>query len=149
MPDITMTTPPEKTETQQLEMQGITESPKPEKSEIWFKKNKIWRWFADKDKLTDTKTIFDSLRNMGICVAMLIGTESLYKITEPLGVYLQSFIGLWVIGISGFLAIANIVWTVETLKEESSAVANVCLMIFGSLVIFAFALKAFCSMPIF
>ena len=107
----------------------------------------VYRWFCQKDKLADTKTIFDSLRNMGICVAMLLGLQSLYKATDYLSNIFQSGLGIIVIVASAFVAVANIVWTMESLKEESPSWANAIVIIIGVLVILAFAYKAAISLP--
>ena len=48
---------------------------------------------------------------------------------------------------SAFVAVANIVWTMESLKEESPSWANAIVIIIGVLVILAFAYKAAISLP--
>jgi len=105
------------------------------------------RKFFGEEKQADTKTIFDSLRNMGICIAMLLGLPSLYKAIDYLPDGAQGAIGCFVIGSAVALAIANLAWTLQNLKEKSSPVAKYTLVGVGSGVIIAFVVRAFLSLP--
>lgn len=111
------------------------------------KKNRICKWFFAPKKIADTKTLFDSLRNMGICVAMLLGLESFYSASETFPNWAQWSIGLFVIVASILLALANAIWTFVTLEERSSLAANIASLLIGACVIAAFAINAFTSLP--
>ncbi|MFQ6346717.1 hypothetical protein ACQRBV_19090 [Pseudomonas sp. R11F] len=106
----------------------------------------IYKWFSQENKLADTKTIFDSLRNMGICVAMLLGLPSLYSATGSL-CFFKLALGIIVIVASVFFATANVVWTMESLKEKSKPWVNLSVIIVGGIVIIAFAVNAARSLP--
>lgn len=99
--------------------------------------------FFGEEKQADTKTIFDSLRNMGICIAMLLGLPSLYNAIDYLPHAAQGTIGCFVIASAVALAIANLAWTLQTVKKKSSPVAKNSLVVVGSGVIIAFVAKAF------
>lgn len=111
------------------------------------KRNCVWDWFFAPQKLADTKTLFDSLRNMGICVAMLLGLESFYRASETFPNWILWFIGIFVIVASILLAIANAIWTFVTLEEKSSLVANIASVFIGACVIVAFVKNALYSLP--
>ena len=95
----------------------------------------------------DTKTIFDSLRNMGICIAMLLGLPTLYKSTYYLYPKAQAYIGCFVIGMAIPLTAANLAWTFRTLEQKSSKVVNIFIVILGCLIISFFAFQALESLP--
>lgn len=101
------------------------------------------RTFFSKEKQVDTKTLFDSLRNMGICIAMLLGLPSLYKATDYLPHYAHVAAGCFVIGSTIALALANLLWTLHNLEEKSALWAKGLLIIIGSFVIIAFVVNAF------
>lgn len=105
------------------------------------------RKFLSKEKQVDTKTIFDSLRNMGICIAMLLGLPSLYKATDYLPHYAHIAAGCFVIGSTIGLALANLLWTLHNLEEKSALWAKGLVIIIGSLVILAFVVNAFNTLP--
>lgn len=111
------------------------------------KESRILKWFFAPKKIADTKTLFDSLRNMGICVAMLLGLESFYGASATFPNWAQWSIGMFVIVASILLAIANAIWTFVTLEERSSLVANIMSLFIGACVIAAFALNAYSSLP--
>jgi len=103
--------------------------------------------FFDEDKQADTKTFFDSLRNMGICIAMLLGLPAFYKATEYLPHGLQTSAGCFVIGAVIVLASANILWTLQVLKEKSSMWAKGLFVILELGITVIFVVSAFRSLP--
>ncbi len=99
------------------------------------------------EKQADTKTLFDSLRNMGICIAMLLGLPSFYGAAHYLPNFAQTVVGCLVIGGAIALAWANITWTLQSLKERSSPWAKFPLVAIGSAVIIVFVVSAFYALP--
>lgn len=96
---------------------------------------------------TDTKTSFDSLRNMGICIAMLLGLPTLYKATWFLPEVGQGITGCFVVASTVTLAIANLAWTFQTLEDKSSWIAKAFLTLIGSGIIGTFAYDALRALP--
>lgn len=103
--------------------------------------------FFDNEKQDDTKTIFDCLRNMGICIAMLLGLPSLYSATSYLGNLGHTICGFIVIGSALALAIVNFAWVIKTLKGDTSLVATLLLLIIGAFVIGVFIIDAVRLLP--
>ena len=95
----------------------------------------------------DTKTSFDSLRNMGICIAMLLGIPTLYKATWFLPEVGQGIIGCFVVASTVTLAIANLAWTFQTLEDKSSWIAKAFLTLIGSRIIATFSYDVLRSLP--
>ncbi|EKT4472950.1 hypothetical protein QEM11_003853 [Pseudomonas putida] len=95
----------------------------------------------------DTKTSFDSLRNMGICIAMLLGLPTFYNATGFLSPVGQGISGCFVVASAITLAIANLAWTFQTLEDKSSWIAKAFLTLIGSGVIGAFAIDALKALP--
>lgn len=97
----------------------------------------------------DTKVIFDSLRNMGICIAMLLGIPRLYDAAYYLPPAAKTIAGCFVIGAAVALAAANLAWTFQTLKDKSSAIAKVFVLSVGSMIVLAFVWDALRQVPRF
>lgn len=95
----------------------------------------------------DTKTSFDSLRNMGICIAMLLGLPTLYKVTWFLPEVGQGIAGCFVVASTVTLAVANLAWTFQTLEDKSSWIAKAFLTLIGSGIIGIFAYDALRALP--
>lgn len=96
----------------------------------------------------DTKTIFDSLRNMGICVAILLGLPTLYAATAYyICPTIQFVIGFAVIVVSALLVFINIAWTFRSFKVKSHRYANRTLMFFAVCIFAAFAHTAWQQLP--
>lgn len=91
---------------------------------------------------SDTKTIFDSLRNMGICIAMLLGLPSLHKAVYYLPTSSRVAIGCFVIGMVVPLTVANLAWTFRTLEQKSSKIANLFIVVIGCAIVTAFGFQA-------
>ncbi|MCY7264284.1 hypothetical protein [Pseudomonas protegens] len=106
----------------------------------------IQRVFGTPD---DTKTIFDSLRNMGICIAMLLGIPRLYDATYYLPPAAKTIAGCFVIGATVALAAANLAWTFQTLKDKSSVIAKVFVLSVGSMIVSVFVWDALRQVPRF
>ncbi|WP_163023213.1 hypothetical protein [Pseudomonas viridiflava] len=124
---------------------GESDNPPTLRTRLRTRLRKLLRF--GEEKQADTKTIFDSLRNMGICIAMLLGLPSFYTATDYLANWAQTGIGLLVIGGASALAGANIMWTIQSLKERSAPCVIAFLIVLGSGVIFAFLVSAFFGLP--
>lgn len=124
----------------------IPSSTRPSTAPVVEKQSLIQKFFGEQ-KQADTKTFFDSLRNMGICIAMLLGLPTLYAATDYLPHALQTVAGCFVIGATLALATANLAWTLQALKEKSSLIAKGFLVGVGSSVILAFVVNAFFLLP--
>ena len=103
--------------------------------------------FFDNKKQDDTKTIFDCLRNMGICIAMLLGLPRLYSATDYLGSLGQTICGVIVIGSAVALAIVNFAWVIKALKGDSSVMATLLLLVIGVFVMGVFIIDAVRLLP--
>lgn len=96
----------------------------------------------------DTKIVFDSLRNMGICIAMLLGLPALCEATAAyMTSDLQWAVGLSVVVVSAYLASVNVVWTLRSLEVKSRWLANLGLIFLAASVYAAFAYDIITKLP--
>ncbi|GKQ45605.1 hypothetical protein [Pseudomonas syringae] len=102
----------------------------------------------NKARLDDIKTAFDSLRNMGICIAMLLGLPSLLDTVPCASEAAKVTFSLFVILVVGYLACANAQWTMHHLKEKPTfdwthKPSQIFVLLIAMLVILSFLVNAF------
>lgn len=123
-------------------------SEKTEASQTDHQKSWKSRLHAFLGPANDTKTIFDSLRNMGICVAMLLGLSTLSAATANfICPTIQFIIGFAVIVLSALLVLINLAWTFRTFEVKSRPFANWTLIFFAVYIYAAFANSAWQQLP--
>jgi hypothetical protein len=91
-------------------------------------------------KIHDIKTIFDSLRNMGICIAIMLGLPSIKDSLTSVCNVDKSLFYLIVAVLTVYLVCMNIAWTVKSLQEQPRFKISIHL---GPLFLGAFALIVF------
>lgn len=99
-------------------------------------------------KLNDTKVAFDSLRNMGICIAMPVGLPALINAAPFSFPTISAIFSTFVLVAALYLAYLNCRWTMQKLKEQPTnkwmhKAGQIFLLSIALLVMFVFVLSAF------